>query len=71
MFLLPVVRPIYKMMSVLANPFEKIMRSRDQQKLEATVTPDSAEDDDDSNADDIQALIEVGEAEGILEENER
>ena len=72
LFLLPVVRPIYKMMSFLADPFERLLRSKDQQKIESTVTPDSTEDkDEESNADDIQALIEVGEAEGIIEEKER
>src|SRR5207253_10880206 len=35
-------------------------------------TPDSQEErDEESNADDIQALIEVGEAEGIIEERDR
>jgi putative hemolysin len=71
LFLLPLVRPIYKVMSFVADPFERIMRSKEQQKLESTVTPDSAEERDDDNTDDIQALIEVGEAEGIIEEKDR
>ncbi len=71
LLLLPVVRPIYKMMSFLADPFERILRSNEQQKLESTVTPDSAEEKDDDNNDDIQALIEVGEAEGIIEGKDR
>jgi putative hemolysin len=71
LFLLPLVRPIYKIMSFLADPFEKLLRSKEQQKIESTVTPDSAEERDDDNNDDIQALIEVGEAEGIIEEKER
>ena len=72
LFLLPVVRPIYKIMSFIADPFEILFHSKEQQKLESTVTPDAAEEtDDSSNADDIQALIEVGEAEGIIEEKER
>ncbi|HEY0457640.1 MAG TPA: hemolysin family protein [Pyrinomonadaceae bacterium] len=72
LFLLPLVRPIYKMMSVLANPFDRFLRSKEQQRLETTVTPDLAEEkDDETNADDIQALIEVGEAEGIIEEKDR
>lgn len=73
LFLLPIVRPIYKIMSFLADPFERLLRSKEQQRIEATVTPDLTEETDDggSNADDIQALIEVGEAEGIIEEKER
>jgi CBS domain containing-hemolysin-like protein len=72
LFLLPLVRPIYKIMSFLADPFERLLRSKEQHKLESTVTPDSTEEkDEESNADDIQALIEVGEAEGIIEEKER
>ncbi|HEY8561320.1 MAG TPA: hemolysin family protein [Pyrinomonadaceae bacterium] len=75
LFLLPVVRPIYKVMSFLADPFERLVRSKEQQKLESTVTPDLTDEKDDdgggSNAEDIQALIEVGEAEGIIEEKER
>ncbi len=73
LFLLPLVRPIYKVMSFLADPFERILRSKEQQRIESTVTPDTTEETDDggSNADDIQALIEVGEAEGIIEEKER
>lgn len=72
LFLLPFVRPIYKIMAFAADPFERFLRSKEQQKLETTVTPDTSEEkDDESNADDIQALIEVGEAEGIIEEKER
>ena len=72
-FLLPVVRPIYKIMSFLADPFERFLRTKEQQRIEASVTPDTSEETEDggSNADDIQALIEAGEAEGIIEEKER
>src|SRR5215213_3742650 len=62
LFLLPLVRPIYKIMSFLADPFERLLRSKEQQKIESTVTPESQEERDEDNADDIQALIEVGEA---------
>ena len=69
-FVLPVVRPLYALASMVARPFAPLFRSKEQQqKLEATVTPDSAEDKEDDE--DIQALLEVGEAEGILEEGER
>ena len=70
-FLLPVVRPIYRLLSFLADPFRRFMYDREQQRLEATVAPDSEDNRDEDNADDIQALIEVGEAEGIIEEHDR
>ncbi len=72
LLLLPAVRPLYTLMSFAADPFERFLRSDDD--VEKTVTPVSAEDkeaEDEDNADDFQALIEVGEAEGIIEEEER
>lgn len=71
LLLLPFVRPIYKLMSFAADPFVSFMRDKEQQKLEMTITPHAAEEKTEDNSDDIQALIEVGEAEGILEEGER
>ena len=71
LLLLPLVRPIYKTMSFLADPFVNFLREKDQQKLEATVTPNVSEEREDDNTENIQALIEVGEAEGIIEEKER
>jgi putative hemolysin len=70
-FVLPVVKPLYALASLIARPFAPLFRSKEQQqKLEATSTPDPVEDKDDDD-EDIQALLEVGEAEGILEEGER
>jgi len=71
MFLLPLVRPIYAVVSVLVNPFVTRLKAKELQKLETTVSPDSAEEKSDDNNDDFQALMEVGEAEGIIEEKER
>lgn len=71
LFLLPTVRPLYAAASVITIPFAGFFRTREQQKLDATVTPDAAEEKNEDNADDFQALMEVGEAEGIIEENER
>jgi CBS domain containing-hemolysin-like protein len=71
LFLLPVVGPLYKTASFFATPFVAFMQAKEQQKLESTVTPDSPDDKSDDNADDFQALMEVGEAEGIIEEKER
>src|SRR6266403_2234565 len=66
--LLPVLRPFYRMLAFAAEPWHRSFdRLRQQEELEEA--RDEQEDDDD--ADDIQALIEVGEAEGIIEEEER
>ena len=67
LFLLPVIRPLLPLMAFAADPFHKLFdRSRrKEQELE------SGEDDEEQDSvDDIQALIDVGEAEGILEEEE-
>jgi CBS domain containing-hemolysin-like protein len=72
LLLLPAVRPLYTLMSFAADPFERFLRDDDD--VEKTVTPVSAEDkeaEEEDNAEHFQALIEVGEAEGIIEEEER
>ena len=66
LFLLPAIRPLYAFASFFLEPLEQKGRS---QKLERTIAPD-AEDEAD-NTEDFQALMEVGEAEGIIEEKER
>jgi len=68
---LPVIRPIYGVIAFFAEPLAIRTRSRARQKLESTVPPDIAEEKTEDNADDFQALMEVGEAEGIIEEKER
>ncbi|MEQ1921346.1 MAG: hemolysin family protein [Pyrinomonadaceae bacterium] len=68
LFLLPVIRPIYAFVAFLVEP---VARNKAAQKLESTVAPDSPDDRSDDNAEDFQALMEVGEAEGIIEEDER
>ena len=71
LFLLPAVRPLYAVASILVEPFVSRTNARDAMRLDATETPDDYDDRMDDNADDLQALIEVGEAEGIIEEDER
>jgi putative hemolysin len=71
LFLLPIVRPLYAAASLLTRPFAAFFGPRDTHKIDATVTPDAGEDRSDDNAEDFQALMEVGEAEGIIEEGER
>ncbi len=65
-FLLPVIRPLLPVMAFAADPFHRLFnRSRSrEQELEDGV------EDEAQDSDDIQALIDVGEAEGILEEEE-
>ena len=70
LLLLPIVRPLYRFVYAVTAPFTPKLKSREQQKLEATVAPD-APDGTDDNDEDFQALMEVGEAEGIIEEKER
>ena len=70
LFLLPIVRPLYAVATVLTSPISGVFKRKDGQKLDQTFTPDSATDEDDGS-DDLQALMEVGEAEGILEGEER
>ena len=71
LFLLPAIRPIYAITSFFAEPITSGRRMRGNEKLEATVAPDAVEQKDDERDDDFQALMEVGEAEGIIEEEER
>src|SRR6185295_3086953 len=65
LFLLPVVRPFFPGMTFIADPFQRLF-DRSRKKDFVTETGDVAEEDTD--VDDLQALIDVGEAEGILEE---
>ncbi|MFN2515464.1 MAG: hemolysin family protein [Pyrinomonadaceae bacterium] len=67
LFLLPVIRPFLPLMAFAADPFHRLFdRSRrKEQEQEA-----GEEEEEQDPGDDIQALIDVGEAEGILEEEE-
>jgi len=67
LFLLPIVRPFFPIMTFIADPFQRLF-DRSRRKDQITETGDVEEEDDDSG--DLQALIDVGEAEGILEEEE-
>jgi putative hemolysin len=69
LFFLPVVRPLYALTARITAPIASLFSTKEAQKLEATVTPDASDERDDDE--DIQALLEVGAAEGILEEDER
>ncbi len=71
LFLLPAVRPIYAIASIIVEPFVTRSNTKEANRLETTASPDAQDDRDDDNDDDFQALMEVGEAEGIIEEDER
>jgi CBS domain containing-hemolysin-like protein len=71
LFLLPVIRPIYYFLPFIADPFEPSFRGRAQIKDEMTVTPNENEEKNLDDADDIEAFIKVGEAEGIIEHEDR
>jgi CBS domain containing-hemolysin-like protein len=67
LWLLPVVRPFYRALTFLADPWH---RSFDRMRRERQIPDNNADDEEDDSGDDIQALIDMGEEEGILEEEE-
>jgi CBS domain containing-hemolysin-like protein len=67
LFLLPIIRPFFPIMAFMADPFQRLF-DRSRRKEHLTEAGDQEEEEDDSG--DLQALIDVGEAEGILEEEE-
>ncbi len=72
LFLLPFVRPLYEIVPFVADPVEPSFRGKIQAALENSVSPNpQTEAEREDAADDFQALMEVGEAEGIIEESER
>ncbi len=71
--LLPLYRPFYGVLSLVATPrqmaAERTAR-RGGEDIHLTRAAEAAESDGDDSGGDIQALIDVGEEEGILEEEE-
>jgi putative hemolysin len=67
LLLLPAVRPFYRVLTFAAEPWHK---SFDRLRRKEQTAEEIAEEDEEDNGDDIQALIDVGEAEGILEKQE-
>ncbi len=66
--LLPVMHPFYRMLAFAAEPWHRSFdRLREQDEREEA----TAEEEADGNGEDIEALIDVGEAEGIIEQEER
>lgn len=66
--LLPVFKPYYRITSPLVAPISMFVSSFRRPALETS--RDDSDFDDDQTMSDIQALIDVGEEEGILEEAE-
>jgi putative hemolysin len=71
LFLLPVIRPLYSVAKTIGVPFAPSPLPKERHRLDITVAPDVADEKQEDAADDFQALMEVGEAEGIIEEGER
>jgi CBS domain containing-hemolysin-like protein len=68
--LLPFVRPFYGLLTTLADPFHFF--TKDNSPIEpVTISNQQTEEEKEDFADDIEALIQVGEAEGIIEEKDR
>ncbi|HEV2904448.1 MAG TPA: hemolysin family protein [Pyrinomonadaceae bacterium] len=65
--LLPWVTPFYRVLSFAAEPWHRSFDRMRKDDVEEAVD----EEDEEDNGDDIEALIDVGEAEGIIEEEER
>ncbi len=71
LFLLPAIRPIYAIASFFVESVTKDKQTRAREKIEATLAPNLGDERDDDSNEDFQALMEVGEAEGIIEEKQR
>jgi magnesium and cobalt exporter, CNNM family len=67
LLLLPVIRPFLPLMAFAADPFHRLF---DRTRRKEQVQENGEEEVEADSGDDIQALIDVGEAEGILEEEE-
>ena len=67
LFLLPVVRPFFPIMAFIADPFQRLF---DRSRRKDQIAEDGEEEEEEDDSGNLQALIDLGEAEGILEEEE-
>src|SRR5947209_7632673 len=67
--LLPLLRPVYRPLSLLAFTWHKSF-DRPRRTAEQQTENGNAEEDEETTGEDIQALIDVAEDEGIIEEEE-
>jgi putative hemolysin len=65
--LLPIVQPFYRVLAFAAEPWHRQFDRMREEEYEEAIDEEEEED----AGDDIEALIDVGEAEGIIEEEER
>src|SRR5439155_25909200 len=66
--LFPILHPFYRMLAFAAELWHRSFdRLCEKDELEEA----TSDEEDDGNGDDIEALIDIGEAEGIIEEEER
>jgi putative hemolysin len=68
LMLLPFVRPVYHLFVFIADPLHQVFSRKAAAKR--AIDEANTDEDEEDNGDDIQALIDVGEEEGILEEDE-
>lgn len=69
--LLPIVRPLYAIAAFLTAPFAGFFQQKDVSKVDTSQTPDTQDEREDAVDEDFQALMDVGAAEGIIEDDER
>lgn len=67
LFSLPLVRPFYRVLSFASDPLHRVF---DRMRRERPLPEKGADEEEEDNGGDLQALIDVGEEEGILEEEE-
>lgn len=65
---LPLIQPFYRAFSFVADPFNRFLERMREDPHVSEVANKEMNDDDDGS--DLKALIDVGEQEGILEEEE-
>ena len=65
--LLPAVKPFYRMLTFVADPLH---RRAKRLRRERELAEAEEEEEEEDNGDDLQALIDMGAEEGILEEEE-
>lgn len=71
LILLPIVSPFYAFMSLLADPFQFFVKNKTDHENYINLSEKTEEKDEEELAENMQALMEVAEAEGIIEEEDR
>ena len=58
LFLLPVIRPIFRLVTFFVEPVASRRRSKSHPKLESTIAPDTVEEKSEDNAEDYAQWFE-------------